>query len=118
MSDDYHTVSVMLAEPDEDGWRPTEPEELTFTCTAPPDADCRTYPGPDCDCESWERVGDADEYGHPGDLMPVDAFADDFASVLENTTVHRSTIGCIVPAYNEENVIVRTIESVLGSSYR
>jgi len=59
----HHTVSVKLAEPDEDGWRPNEPEELTFTCTAPPDAECRTYP--DCECESWERAGDVDQNGHP-----------------------------------------------------
>ena len=64
MSANYHTVSVKLAEPEEDGWRPIEPEGLTFTCSAPPDAECRTYPGPDCDCESWERAGDADQNGH------------------------------------------------------
>ena len=32
-------------------------------------------------------------------------FADDFSAVLENTTGHRSTIGCIIPAYNEAGKI-------------
>jgi len=63
MTPNYHTLTVKMAEADEDGWRPVEPESLAFTCTAPPDAECRTYPH--CDCESWERAGDADQYGHP-----------------------------------------------------
>ncbi|GAA3025128.1 glycosyltransferase family 2 protein [Microbacterium dextranolyticum] len=41
---------------------------------------------------------------------------DDFASVLENTTVHRSTIGCVVPAYNEEESIADVLRSLLGQS--
>lgn len=40
-------------------------------------------------------------------------FADDFSSVLENTTVHRSTIGCVIPAYNEEESIAEVLEGLL-----
>jgi hypothetical protein len=39
-------------------------DTVTFTCTAPPDADCRTYPN--CDCESWtySESKTRDESGH------------------------------------------------------
>ena len=43
-------------------------------------------------------------------------FADDFSAVLENTTGHRSTIGCIIPAYNEEESIADVIQSLLAQT--
>ncbi len=43
-------------------------------------------------------------------------FADDFAAVLENTSVHRSTIGCVTPAYNEEESIADVIEALLAQT--
>ncbi|GAA5035504.1 glycosyltransferase [Microbacterium fluvii] len=46
----------------------------------------------------------------------VHGFADDFSSVLENTTGHRSTIGCVIPAYNEEESIAAVIQSLLDQT--
>ncbi|WP_460776065.1 glycosyltransferase family 2 protein [Microbacterium sp. GXF7504] len=40
-------------------------------------------------------------------------FDEDFMAVLENTTVHRSTIGCVIPAYNEAESIADVIEALL-----
>nr|WP_235038049.1 glycosyltransferase [Microbacterium sp. 18062] len=44
---------------------------------------------------------------------PEGHFEQDFMAVLENTTVHRSTIGCIIPAYNEEESIADVLEGLL-----
>ncbi len=54
----HHTVAVML---DDRG----DVDRVTFTCDAPPDADCRNTPV--CDCEAWHWNADktADEAGHP-----------------------------------------------------
>ena len=40
----------------------------------------------------------------------------DFESVLENTSVHRSTIGCIIPAYNEEESIEAVVQGLLDQT--
>ncbi len=42
--------------------------------------------------------------------------SDEFAAVLENATVHRSTIGCIIPAYNEEESIGDVLTSLLAQT--
>jgi len=52
----------------------------------------------------------------PADQDPfADApgFDEDFMAVLENTSVHRSTIGCVIPAYNEAESIADVIEALL-----
>ncbi|GAA4196332.1 hypothetical protein GCM10022219_22830 [Microbacterium oryzae] len=49
------------------------------------------------------------------EMEPV-GFADDFASVLEDVPGHRSTIGCIIPAYNEEESIADVIQALLAQT--
>ncbi|MEJ1089329.1 glycosyltransferase family 2 protein [Microbacterium sp. Mu-80] len=53
------------------------------------------------------------------ELAPIEqhlGFADDFAAVLDDTTAHRSTIGCVIPAYNEEDSIAGVISSLLAQT--
>ncbi|GAA1645201.1 glycosyltransferase family 2 protein [Microbacterium flavum] len=43
-------------------------------------------------------------------------FPEDFASVLDVSSTQRSTIGCVIPAYNEEESIAAVIEGLLGQT--
>lgn len=57
--------------------------------------------------------------GHSTALTPADdapGFADDFSAVLEGTSGHRSTIGCVIPAYNEEESIAGVLTSLLAQT--
>ncbi|WCD94116.1 glycosyltransferase family 2 protein [Microbacterium sp. nov. GSS16] len=52
-------------------------------------------------------------------MTPVEhapGFADDFSAVLESTSGHRSTIGCVIPAYNEEESIAGVLTSLLAQT--
>ncbi|MFS2242846.1 glycosyltransferase family 2 protein [Microbacterium sp. OR16] len=52
-------------------------------------------------------------------MTPVEhapGFADDFDDVLESASGHRSTIGCIIPAYNEEDSIAGVLTSLLAQT--
>lgn len=44
------------------------------------------------------------------------AFPEDFDSVFEGSSTQRSTIGCIIPAYNEEESIAQVIEGLLNQT--
>lgn len=44
------------------------------------------------------------------------AFPEDFDSVFEGSTTQRSTIGCVIPAYNEEESIASVIEGLLAQT--
>ena len=44
------------------------------------------------------------------------AFPEDFDSVFEGASTQRSTIGCVIPAYNEEESIASVIEGLLAQS--
>ena len=44
------------------------------------------------------------------------AFPEDFDSVFEGASTQRSTIGCVIPAYNEEESIASVIEGLLAQT--
>jgi cellulose synthase/poly-beta-1,6-N-acetylglucosamine synthase-like glycosyltransferase len=58
------------------------------------------------------------EHSEAGEIVAVRSagFAEDFQAVLDDTSVHRSTIGCIIPAYNEEESIADVIQGLLGQT--
>ncbi|MDX2377995.1 glycosyltransferase family 2 protein [Microbacterium sp. LRZ72] len=47
---------------------------------------------------------------------PAQHFPDDFAEVLDTVSTSRSTIGCVIPAYNEEESIASVLESLLNQT--
>ncbi|MCT9819052.1 glycosyltransferase family 2 protein [Microbacterium sp. W1N] len=63
------------------------------------------------DVARFERNNDDRQIPALADLEH--AFPDDFADVLDESATHRSTIGCVIPAYNEEESIADVIESLL-----
>ncbi|WP_374113995.1 glycosyltransferase family 2 protein [Microbacterium jiangjiandongii] len=64
---------------------------------------------------SGQRPSASTELSAPLPAGPS-ALADDFAAVLENATGHRSTIGCVIPAYNEEESISAVLQSLLAQT--
>jgi cellulose synthase/poly-beta-1,6-N-acetylglucosamine synthase-like glycosyltransferase len=47
---------------------------------------------------------------------PSHGFSDDFEAVLDEAGLNRSTIGCVIPAYNEESSIAQVIEGLLAQT--
>jgi cellulose synthase/poly-beta-1,6-N-acetylglucosamine synthase-like glycosyltransferase len=52
----------------------------------------------------------------PGSSDHRGEFPDDFDSVFESNAQRRSTIGCVIPAYNEEESIADVIEGLLAQT--
>ncbi len=63
--------------------------------------------------------GDSRESQHlheDADQARPSTYIDDIQAVLENSSMHRSTIGCVIPAYNEEDSIADVLESLLSQT--
>jgi hypothetical protein len=60
-------------------------------------------------CTGAGEPGSRTEGENVTDLVPLKA-------VLEDISAHRSTIGCVIPADNEEDSITQVIESLLGQT--
>ncbi|WP_082462323.1 glycosyltransferase [Agromyces sp. Leaf222] len=58
----------------------------------------------------------ADSYVRPLPAPELEAYVDDFAALVDTLPSTRSTIGCIVPAYNEEASIGAVLESLLAQT--
>ena len=88
-------------------WQPPTTWQPPFPGWMPPQA--TTQP-------SWEEPDVS--WGSPSmAVVPTSGgFADEFAAVLENTSVHRSTIGCVIPAYNEEESIGDVLRGLLAQT--
>ncbi|MFF2371059.1 glycosyltransferase family 2 protein [Agromyces sp. NPDC058110] len=60
--------------------------------------------------------GIAESYVRPLPAPELEAYVDDFAALVDTLPSARSTIGCIVPAYNEEASIGAVLESLLAQT--
>lgn len=63
--------------------------------------------------------GDSRETQHftgDSDHEKISTYVDEFQAVLENSSMHRSTIGCVIPAYNEEESIADVLKSLLAQT--
>ncbi|MET4157249.1 glycosyltransferase [Agromyces sp. PvR057] len=60
--------------------------------------------------------GIADSYVRPLPAPELEAYVDDFAALVDTLPSTRTTIGCIVPAYNEEASIGAVLESLLAQT--
>jgi biofilm PGA synthesis N-glycosyltransferase PgaC len=57
-----------------------------------------------------------ERFEEPAPVDPSHAFPDDFQAVLDVASTARSTIGCIIPAYNEEESIEDVILALLAQT--
>lgn len=73
-----------------------------------------TFPATGSQAIEPAATGIVDQFSDTA-IEPI-GFADDFADVFETSSVHRSTIGCIIPAYNEEASIAGVITSLLNQT--
>ncbi|WP_157415317.1 glycosyltransferase family 2 protein [Agromyces allii] len=63
-----------------------------------------------------DGAGIAESYVRPLPAPELEAYVDDFAALVDTLPSTRSTIGCIVPAYNEEASIGAVLESLLAQT--
>ncbi|MGH3703594.1 MAG: glycosyltransferase family 2 protein [Agromyces sp.] len=61
-------------------------------------------------------MGPVDPTARPLPAPELEAYADDFAALVDTLPSARATIGCIVPAYNEEASIGAVLGSLLAQS--
>lgn len=64
----------------------------------------------------YSRPSSARPAPEPEPAEPHNAFPQDFAASLQDINTQRATIGCIIPAYNEEESIAAVLQGLLEQS--
>ena len=109
-----HTVTVTTRLDDEG--TPDEAravDSVTFTCDAPPEADCRSWP--DCGCESWswDETGERDTNGHeriPGQKCWLTDWFDAEAAVYVGDDYDDMRDDCIPAVDRTGEITVRWVD--------
>jgi cellulose synthase/poly-beta-1,6-N-acetylglucosamine synthase-like glycosyltransferase len=64
----------------------------------------------------YSRPSSARPAPEPEAVEPDNAFPQDFAASLQDLNTQRATIGCVIPAYNEEESIAGVLQGLLEQS--